>query len=115
MTVAQILLAGLVLLLSESVSFANFSGPVVSVLACGKRAKQAASELVFGKEVSLQTYGKDKYGRTIADVLAAYSDLDQPRKRLAFLLDTGRLDSLEEWGGMKLLISPQRNAAKPSS
>ena len=37
--------------------------------AYGKRAKQAASELVFGKEVTLQTYGKDKYGRTIADVL----------------------------------------------
>ena len=37
--------------------------------AYGKRAKQAASELVFGKEVTLQSYGKDKYGRTIADVL----------------------------------------------
>ena len=37
--------------------------------AFGKRAKQAASELVFGKEVTLQTIGKDKYGRTIADVL----------------------------------------------
>jgi endonuclease YncB( thermonuclease family) len=37
--------------------------------AYGERAKQAASELVFGKEVMLQTYGKDKYGRTIADVL----------------------------------------------
>jgi len=37
--------------------------------AYGKRAKQAASALVFGKEVTVQTYGKDKYGRTIADVL----------------------------------------------
>ncbi len=37
--------------------------------AYGKRAKQAASQLVFGKEVTLQTFGKDKYGRTIADVL----------------------------------------------
>ena len=37
--------------------------------AYGKRAKQAASELVFGKQVTLQTYGLDKYGRTIADVL----------------------------------------------
>lgn len=35
----------------------------------GKKAKQAASALVFGKEVTLQTYGTDKYGRTIADVL----------------------------------------------
>jgi endonuclease YncB( thermonuclease family) len=37
--------------------------------AFGKRAKQAASELVYGKEVTLQTHGKDKYGRTIADVI----------------------------------------------
>lgn len=28
--------------------------------AFGKRAKQAASELVFGKQVRLQTHGKDK-------------------------------------------------------
>jgi endonuclease YncB( thermonuclease family) len=35
----------------------------------GKRAKQAASELVFGKDVTLQTHGHDKYGRTLADVL----------------------------------------------
>ena len=80
-----------------SLSFADFTGPVVSVLdgdtievlhnhravrirlngidcpekrqAYGKKAKQAASALVFGKEATLQTYGKDKYGRTIADVL----------------------------------------------
>jgi hypothetical protein len=51
----------------------------------------------------------------LRDALAAYGDLDQRRKRLAFLLNTGRLDSLEEWGGMKLLISPQRKAAKSSS
>ena len=37
--------------------------------AFGKRAKQAASELVFGKEVTLQTHGYDKYKRTLADVL----------------------------------------------
>jgi endonuclease YncB( thermonuclease family) len=37
--------------------------------AYGTRAKQAASELVYGKEVTLQTFGKDKYKRTIADVL----------------------------------------------
>jgi micrococcal nuclease len=37
--------------------------------AYGTRAKRAASELVLGGEVTLQTYGKDKYGRTIADVL----------------------------------------------
>ena len=37
--------------------------------AYGTRAKQAASELVLGGEVSLQTYGHDTYGRTLADVL----------------------------------------------
>ena len=37
--------------------------------AYGTKAKQATSELIFGKEVTLQTHGKDKYGRTIADVL----------------------------------------------
>jgi endonuclease YncB( thermonuclease family) len=75
---------------------ADFSGPVISILdgdtievlqnnrakrirlngidcpekgqAYGKKAKQAVADLVFGKKVSLQTYGLDKYGRTIADV-----------------------------------------------
>ncbi len=37
--------------------------------AYGQRAKQAASPLVFGKEVILRSYGKDRYGRTLADVL----------------------------------------------
>jgi micrococcal nuclease len=37
--------------------------------AYGQRAKQAASELVFGKEVTLKTYGRDKYKHTPADVL----------------------------------------------
>ena len=37
--------------------------------AFGKRAKQAASELVYGKEVTLQTHGKDKYKRTLGEVI----------------------------------------------
>src|SRR4029078_7498551 len=36
--------------------------------AYGTKAKQATSELVFGKEVTLETHGLDRYGRTIADV-----------------------------------------------
>lgn len=36
--------------------------------AFGTRAKQAVSELVFGKEVTIQTHGHDKYKRIIADV-----------------------------------------------
>ena len=35
----------------------------------GHQAKQATSALVYGKEVILQTHGRDKSGRTIADVL----------------------------------------------
>ena len=77
-------------------SFADFTGPVISVLdgdtievlhnqhperirlsgidcpekgqAFGTRAKQAASALVFGRDVILQTHGQDKYGRTLGDV-----------------------------------------------
>jgi len=84
-------------LTSPDFMFANFTGLGVSVLdgdtinvlyngkaekirlkgincpekrqAYGRKAKQAVSALVFGKEVTLQTYGQDKYGRTIADVL----------------------------------------------
>lgn len=37
--------------------------------AYGQKAKHAASDLVFGKEVTLHTFGKDKYGRTIAEVI----------------------------------------------
>jgi Staphylococcal nuclease homologue len=90
-------LCSLLFLFTPSRAVADFSGLVVSVLdgdtievlhndrperirlsgidcpekgqAYGTRAKQAASELVLGGEVTLQTYGKDKYGRTLADVL----------------------------------------------
>lgn len=86
-------------LLPIAVAFAEFSGQVVSILdgdtievlhnhraerirlngidcpekgqAFGKRARQAISELVFGKNVMLQTHSKDKYGRTIAEQRSA--------------------------------------------
>jgi micrococcal nuclease len=76
---------------------ANFSTPVVSVLdgdtlevlhhqhperirlsgidcpekrqAYGNNAKHAASALAFGKDVTVQTHGHDKYKRTLGDVL----------------------------------------------
>ncbi len=37
--------------------------------AFGNNAKHATSDLAYGKEVTLQTHGKDKYKRTLADVL----------------------------------------------
>jgi micrococcal nuclease len=37
--------------------------------AYGKRAKQATSALVFGKDVTLDRSGEDRYGRTLADIL----------------------------------------------
>ena len=89
--------AGILLLLCAPLATADFTGPVVTVLdgdtievlhnqhperirlsgidcpekgqAYGQKAKQAASALVFGKEVTLNTHSKDKYGRTLADVL----------------------------------------------
>ena len=38
--------------------------------AYGNRAKQAASALVFGRDVMLDTHGQDKYGRSLADVIS---------------------------------------------
>ena len=95
--VTRLLLTCFVLFLFPYSSFAEFNSPVVSALdgdtievlhnnhpkrirlsgidcpekgkAFGKRAKQAASELVYRKEVIHQTHGHDKYGSTIADVL----------------------------------------------
>jgi micrococcal nuclease len=94
--VTRLLLTSVVVLFFTYPALADFSGPVVSVLdgdtievlhnthpervrlsgidcpekgqAFGNRAKQAASALVFGRDVVLQTHGQDKYRRTLADV-----------------------------------------------
>jgi micrococcal nuclease len=88
---------GLFALLATPAFAADFIGPVTSILdgdtievlhdnhaarirlsgidcpekgqAYGNNAKHAASALVFGKEVTLQTHGKDNYKRTLADVI----------------------------------------------
>jgi endonuclease YncB( thermonuclease family) len=38
----------------------------------GQRAKQAASALALGKDVTIRTHGRDRYKRTLADVLLPY-------------------------------------------
>ncbi len=37
--------------------------------AFGQKAKQATAQLVFRRTVTVQTVGRDKYGRTLADIL----------------------------------------------
>ncbi|MDQ6734024.1 MAG: thermonuclease family protein [Nitrospirota bacterium] len=37
--------------------------------AFGKKAKQFTSEMVFEKDVMVQSYRLDRYGRTIADIV----------------------------------------------
>jgi endonuclease YncB( thermonuclease family) len=87
----------LILLIIASPSLADFSGSVVGVLdgdtidvlhngqaerirlngidcpekgqAYGKKAKQFTSGLVFGKQVTVKAFKKDRHGRTVADVL----------------------------------------------
>jgi micrococcal nuclease len=34
-----------------------------------QRSRQALADLVFGKEVRIETHGKDRYGRVIGDVV----------------------------------------------
>jgi endonuclease YncB( thermonuclease family) len=86
----------LLFVLHPSGALADFTGPVVSVLdgdtievlhntyperirlsgidcpekgqAYGNNAKHATSALVFGRDVTLDTHGQDKYRRTLADV-----------------------------------------------
>ena len=38
-------------------------------LAFGQRAKHAASDLAFGKDVTVQIHGHDKYKRVLCDVI----------------------------------------------
>lgn len=37
--------------------------------AFGNNAKHATSDLAFGKEVTIQTHGKDRYKRTLGDII----------------------------------------------
>lgn len=89
MRLQQVAVLMLVLLVPLLTRAASFTGKVVGVIdgdsieieirlhgidcpergqAFGKEAKQAVSALVLGREVSIQAYDTDDYGRTIADV-----------------------------------------------
>lgn len=86
-------------MLSPVLAFASFTGPVVSVFggdtlqvlngrhanrirfsgidcpekgqAFGRKARHAASALAFGKEVTIQTRGQDRYKRILGEVILA--------------------------------------------
>lgn len=95
---AHLLFLGLFISLAcVSFTYADFTGSVVSVLdgdtieilhdqhperirlsgidcpekrqAFGQKAKHATSDLAFGKEVTIQAHGHDKYKRTIGEVI----------------------------------------------
>lgn len=53
----------------NSLSRSQTPNPSIERTAYDTRAKQAASDLAFGMEVTFQTHGKDKYKRTIGDVI----------------------------------------------
>jgi endonuclease YncB( thermonuclease family) len=54
----------------------------------GSKAKQTASELAFGKDVTIQVKDKDRYGRTVAVVIlgmAAPASAQEKKKRLLII------------------------------
>jgi micrococcal nuclease len=57
--------------------------------AFGARAKQAMSELVFGKDIELRTHAIDRYGRTVAQVLVDGKDVgaEMVRQGMAWVYD----------------------------
>lgn len=47
--------------------------------AFGQQAKKQTSDLSFGKTVTVQAKGKDRYGRTLAGVVTCSSTLENPK------------------------------------
>ena len=98
--VTRLLLTSFAVFLLPYFCFADFTGPLISVLdgdtikvlynthpervrlsgidcpekgqAFGNRAKQAGSAVVFGRDVILQTHGEDKYGCTLVDMFPCW-------------------------------------------
>ena len=73
--------------------------------AYGTRAKQAASDLTFANEVTFETFGEDKYGRTIADVFLpdGINVLVSRFRRSSF---NASLDRKEGCGNLILSVDP---------
>jgi micrococcal nuclease len=57
--------------------------------AFGTRAKQAMSEMVFGKDIELRQHAIDRYGRTVAQVFVDGKDvsLEMLRQDFAWVYD----------------------------
>ena len=53
---------------SERIRLHGIDAPEKSQ-AFGKKSKRAASELSFGQEVTVEEHGRDKYGRTLGEVV----------------------------------------------
>jgi hypothetical protein len=48
----------------------------------GQKSKEALAELVFGKDVRIETHGQDRYGRMIGDVYVGKTFVNEGRGRL---------------------------------
>jgi len=64
------LLSFIALPLAESQTPTPSPSPAEKRQAFGARAKQAMSELVFGKDIELRPHAIDRYGRTVAQVVS---------------------------------------------
>lgn len=86
----------------------------------GQRSKQSLSELVFGKNVSIQIETTDRYGRTVGRVFLDGTDvnLEQVRRGMAwayrqYLTDQGVLMAEEVARNLKLGLWSEPNPVPP--
>jgi endonuclease YncB( thermonuclease family) len=65
------------------VRLSNIDAPE-SGQAFGQRSKQRLSELIFGRQVELHTFGLDRYGRTLAIIFVNGADVNLAQVRSGF-------------------------------
>lgn len=65
--------------LYEKIRLKGINAPELKgdTLEAGEKAREYLRELVEGKQVEIQTYGKDKYGRWLADVFLDGENINQ--------------------------------------